>query len=99
MSHNKNKKKFSPLNTILGLTVMAIAGKAIKDQLDLPPQYRTWHGNVLGIPYDFRRPTPEKIRSTFWNEHSSLLFVPQVFGIGWTINFYPLLNPPRRLEE
>ena len=88
------RKKRSRARRIIGsivLTVLVTA--AIRDQLSRPPESRTWQGRVFGIPYDFRFPTLERIRNTFWNENTSQVLVPQAFGIGWTINFYPLLHP------
>ncbi|MDQ2715335.1 MAG: hypothetical protein M3Z08_10550 [Chloroflexota bacterium] len=72
-------------------TLMALA---IREQLQMPPEERTWHGTLYGIPYDFRRPTIERLRETFWNKDTARVLVPQFFGMGWSINFYPLINPP-----
>jgi hypothetical protein len=74
--------------------IATLIGLAIREQLQLPPQERTWHGTLFGIPYDFRRPTSERLRATFWNKDTARVLVPQAFGVGWTINFYPLINPP-----
>ncbi len=88
------KKKFSGLvNTLFGMAFAILVGLAIREQLSLPPAERTWHGKLAGIPYDFRVPTVERLRDTFWNKNISQVLVPQAFGIGWTINFYPLVNP------
>jgi hypothetical protein len=55
------------------------------------------NGSFLGIPYDWRRPTPERIRSRLWNPDEPKLFVPRVFGWGWTINFARLFGrKPKR---
>ena len=60
---------------------------ALIDQLRRDPEERTWEGSVAGIvPYDFRMPTLERARSRWWNTRDDRLFVPQVFGVGWTIN-------------
>ena len=94
MARKKNKKKGSGVvNFIIGLLVTILAGAAIRDQLKRPPQERTWQGTIAGFPYDFRIPTLEKVRNTFWNPNDSRLLVPQAFGVGWTINFYALLHP------
>lgn len=71
----------------------ALVGAAVGQQLRRPPQDRTWHGQILGIPYDFRRPTTERLRATLWNKDNSSLFVPHLFGVGWSINFYRVLHP------
>ena len=58
---------------------------------------RPKHGSFLGIPYDWRRPTRERIRSRLWNPDEPKLFVPRVFGWGWTINFACLFaRKPKR---
>jgi len=94
MARKKNRKKrFRVRNFIISVLMAVLVGAAIRDQLSRPPEERTWHGTVAGFPYDFRIPTIEKLRSTFWNPNDSRLLVPQAFGIGWTINFYRLLHP------
>lgn len=87
------KKILNPKNIIWSIVLMLLVGIAIVEQLRLPPEERTWHGRIAGIiPYDFRPPTAERIRATFWNKNTSQILVPQAFGIGWTINLYPLLH-------
>jgi uncharacterized membrane protein len=49
-------------------------------------------GTILGIPYDWRRPTVARAKSRLWNPADSRLFVPRVFGMGWDINFARLLE-------
>jgi len=47
-------------------------------------------GKFLKIPYDFRRPTWKRIKERCWNPKDKRIFVPKIFGWGWTINFYPV---------
>ena len=69
---------------------------ALIDQLRRDPEERTWEGSVAGIvPYDFRMPTLERARSRWWNTDDDRLFVPQVFGVGWTINLARLARLAR----
>ena len=76
------------------IVVIVLVTLAVRDQLRLPPEERTWHGRIGGrIPYDFRMPTIERMRAAFWNKDTSQILVPQPFGVGWTINLYPLLHP------
>ena len=91
----KRKKKNSAVGNIIWRTVVIVlVALALRDQLRLPPEERTWHGKIAGrIPYDFRRPTMERIRAAFWNKDTSQILVPQPFGVGWTVNLYPLLHP------
>src|SRR5262245_11009973 len=91
----KRQKKHPTVGDVLViLGITALMGLALRQQLQMPKDQRTWHGTLFGIPYDFRRPTLELLRQTFWNKETARVFVPQCFGIGWTINFSPLINPP-----
>jgi hypothetical protein len=45
------------------------------------------YGRVLGVPYDLRLPTAERVASRWWNPLDPRVFTPRLFGIGWTINF------------
>jgi hypothetical protein len=66
---------------------IALAGAAVLKELRKPRADRQWHGTVAGfLPYDFRRPTLERVRASLWNPDSPRLFTPQVFGVGWTVN-------------
>ena len=94
MARKKSKKKkFRVSNFIVSALIALLVGAAIIDQLSRPAEERTWHGDIAGIPYDFRIPSVEKLRATYWNPDDSRLLVPQAFGIGWTLNFYRLLHP------
>ncbi|HEX9132886.1 MAG TPA: hypothetical protein VF844_11400 [Ktedonobacteraceae bacterium] len=89
----KRKKILSPINIIFSTLSLVFVAIAIVEQIRRPPEERTWYGKIAGIPYDFRIPTVERIRATFWNKDTSQIFVPQAFGIGWSINLYPILHP------
>lgn len=43
-------------------------------------------GHVLGMPYDFRGASVERIGSRVWNPADPRIFMPRMFGVGWTIN-------------
>ena len=80
---------------VKGALVMAAALSALAaviEQLRLPPGERTWHGRVAGIPYDFRVPTPARVKAAWWNPQDSRILTPQAFGVGWVINLYRLLH-------
>lgn len=62
--------------------VLAAAGP-----VDTPPAPAPGTGRVAGMPFDLRPPTAEKIAATWWNPRDERLFVPRVFGGGWTPNF------------
>lgn len=93
MAKRKNKRPTAG-DVITMIGIATLMGLAVREQLQMPPEERTWHGTLYGIPYDFRRPTIERLRETFWNKDTTRVLVPQVFGMGWSINFYPLINPP-----
>lgn len=44
-------------------------------------------GTVLGVPYDVRRPTAERVKATWWDPTSDKVLVPRAFGAGWAVNF------------
>jgi hypothetical protein len=44
-------------------------------------------GKALGIPYDFRPPTPGRLKQTLWNRSTDSLLVPHVYGWGYSLNF------------
>ena len=87
------KKFFRPTNIIFSIVFLIYVAIAITQQLQRPPEERTWYGKIAGIPYDFRIPTVERIRAAFWNKDTSQIFLPQAFGIGWSINMYPIIHP------
>ena len=49
-------------------------------------------GRFIGVPYDFRVPTADRIRDRLWNENDDRIFTPMVFGAGWSINFFRLVE-------
>jgi uncharacterized membrane protein len=53
-------------------------------------------GTILGLPYDWRRPTIARAKSRLWNPNEPRVFVPRVFGIGWDINFARVFRRPAR---
>lgn len=87
------KKRFTPSNIAFIVAAVGLMVLAINQQLQRPPDQRTWQGSVFGVPYDFRMPTFERIKGTLWNKDSSQVLVPKAFGMGWDVNFYPLFHP------
>jgi hypothetical protein len=45
-------------------------------------------GKYLGLPYDWRRPTWERVQSRWWNPKDRRIFTPKAFGWGFDINLY-----------
>jgi hypothetical protein len=84
VSNSKDKRSggVKPLK----LLAFALAIAALIKELRLPKEQRTWHGALGGfVPYDFRIPTLERLKATFWNPEGSII-VGRPLGVGWTIN-------------
>lgn len=76
--------KFKDLVRLVG---MALVTAAIVQELKKPEEERTWHGRVGGfVPYDFRMPTMERIRESYWNPEDPRVFTDRVIGVGWAVN-------------
>jgi hypothetical protein len=84
----ENDQKKIPNVRDLWRLILAILGViAIVQELRKPEEDRTWHGEVVGfVPYDFRMPTVDRIRDTYWNPTGPLLS-GKPFGVGWAPNF------------
>ncbi len=81
---------------IAKLVALGLIVAAVIEQLRRDPDERTWEGAIGGIvPYDFRMPTLARARSRWWNTDDERLFVPQVFGVGWTVNLARLAKLAR----
>ena len=53
---------------------------------------RQSHGTFVGVPFEFRFPTPGRIQERWWNRNDGRLFTPHVFGVGWSLNVYQVLR-------
>ncbi|MBL7184567.1 MAG: hypothetical protein ISS50_08995 [Anaerolineae bacterium] len=81
-------KRFRRFITGVGMGLIAAA---IYQELQKPPEERTWHGRIAGfVPYDFRLPTLERLRDAYWNPDEPRIFTDRVMGVGWAINFCSL---------
>jgi hypothetical protein len=65
----------------------ALVGAAVAKELDKPSEQREWHGEVGGVPYDFRRPSVDKLRRAAWDPDNPRVIVAPAFGVGWGVNF------------
>jgi hypothetical protein len=45
----------------------------------------------LGVLYDWRRPTPARLRERWWNFDARRVFTPKPFGWGHDVNLAGLL--------
>ena len=77
------------LRRVARLVSLGLMVAAISQEMSKPEAERTWHGRVGGlVPYDFRPPTWERIRASYWNPSDPRLFTERVLGVGWAVNFY-----------
>ncbi len=91
-----SKDWFVRLIQMAAITVTLVA---VCQELEKKKEERQWHGKVGFIPYDFRLPTTERFKESYWNPDDSRIFTPEVFGIGWAINLYALLEKLRLIGE
>jgi hypothetical protein len=80
------KKKDRRFSRIVGWISLGLLVAAVLKELSQPREDRTWHGRLLGVPYDFRLPTIAKVRERIWAPANPHLIVPKVLGMGWTVN-------------
>ncbi len=81
-----------PLRRLVQLITLAITAAALWQQLSRPREARTWEGRVAGVPYDFRPPTIDRFQKRLWAPDNAQVVVPQVFGVGWTVNLGRLVR-------
>lgn len=77
------------------LVAIVLIGLALYDQFVRDPRYRTWEGDVFGVPYDFRPPTTDRLMLRWWNPDDGRVFTPHVFGVGWSVNLARLVELAR----
>ncbi|MFN2489421.1 MAG: DUF5808 domain-containing protein [Actinomycetota bacterium] len=81
------KRRRSRLGSLLKVASWVLTIGAVAQEVNKPSAERTWHGTVAGfVPYDFRFPTPERMKSSWWNPDDERVLTPQVFGVGWAVN-------------
>ena len=74
-------------NRLIRLLGMVVLGIAVYQELQKPSEERTWHGKVADtLPYDLRLPTLERVKERLWNPSDPRIFMPAIFGVGWTVN-------------
>jgi len=79
----------------LKLIALALTIAALIKELRLPKDARTWNGVVVGfVPYDFRKPTIERMKGAFWDPEGSVI-VGRPFGVGWTLNIGAIVGKVR----
>ena len=92
-----NTKYFTRMLQAAAITLALVA---VCQEIEKPEEERTWHGTIAGfIPYDFRIPTIERFKERFWNSFENHIITPEVFGVGWAINFHALLENMRLIGQ
>ena len=81
------------------VAAVAVTVAAIFKELETPEDDRKWYGKVGFVPYEFRIPTIERIKERLWNRFDNRIVTPEVFGVGWAINFHALLENLRLIGE
>lgn len=87
MGKNESEQQRRPNPQDLWRLLLAIIGViAVVQELRKPPEQRTWHGKVARfVPYDFRKPTMERFRVTYWNPDGPVIS-SKAWGVGWAPN-------------
>ena len=75
------------LSRLIRMATFVIGAIAVVKEVRTPAAEREWHGRVGPVPYDFRFPTPSRVRQRLWNPDEDRILMPQVFGVGWSVNF------------
>jgi hypothetical protein len=83
---DKKRRRWSTFDTLLLGAVGALVTTSVVREFRRPPAERTWRGKVLGIPYDYRPPTADRLRSTWWAPEDERLLKPTAYGLGWDLN-------------
>jgi hypothetical protein len=93
------QRPVASVRDIWRLLLAIIAVVAIVQELRKPKDERTWHGKVASfVPYDFRVPTVDRLRETYWNPDAPMVG-GKVFGVGWAPNFGALAGVFRRSSD
>lgn len=85
------------LEKVVAVAGTALVVAAVVAELRKPRGQRAWHGKVVGVPYDFRPPTPARVRAALWDPTNDRILTPHAFGMGWSINVAALRRLGRRL--
>ncbi|MCA1572561.1 MAG: hypothetical protein LC798_20130 [Chloroflexi bacterium] len=87
------RSELGDLAWLLRMAVVAAVAGAVYSELRKPPAERTWNGKLLGfMPYDFRLPSLEQLRTAYWNPRSPKVFTARPLGVGWAVNIPTLLR-------
>ena len=77
----------SKLQKVMMLIGIAVAIAAVIQEIRKPKGARDWHGRVGGlVPYEFRPPTVDRVKETYWEPDDDRVLTPTAFGVGWGVN-------------
>jgi hypothetical protein len=83
----KAELKIKTLRGLASTVGMALMGAAVLQELRKPAAERAWHGRLWGrVPYEFRRPTLDRLRAAYWAPEDGHVFTDTPFGVGWSVN-------------
>jgi Family of unknown function (DUF5808) len=80
------KKENWGFRDLIGGAALALLAASVVRELSIPRGDRTWHGRVIGVPYDLRRPTWRRVQESWWAPQDPRLVTPRVVGVGWSLN-------------
>jgi len=83
----------------IGAVLVTATIAAVCQELEKPREKRRWRGKLGVLPYAVRLPLPARIKETFWNAKNESIFGKPLFGVGWGINFYTLLEKLRIMGD
>jgi len=91
--------KMKTIKTCIQVASASAFAAAVYQEVSKDKSDRTWKGTVAGfIPYDFRIPTPRRLRNSLWAPERSVL-TPHAFGVGWSVNFGALPKVLARVKR
>lgn len=94
-----NRQGNRTLHRIVMLGAVGITAAAVAKELRRPAGERTWQGRTVGLPYDFRPPTPSRIRAEYRDPDNHALFTPHAFGSGCGVKLARLARPFLRRDQ
>lgn len=91
-SERKKRDRRGKLRGAVRLVSAGLAAVAVARELRKPKKERSWHGTLGKVPYDFRTPSPKRIKRSLWAPDDPRVLVPRAFGVGWSVNFARLVD-------
>ncbi len=74
------------VRSVVLIAVLIAAGKLL-EQRGKPA-----HGRLLGMPYDLRVPTIDRVRKCYWNPADRHILTPTLLGWGYGVNLGAVLR-------